>query len=294
MKKKVIGLLLLLCMVLGIVACGKDEGKDESEDEGKNAGSNSATVITIEGKKYDLADDFQKVVGQMVKDGILVYDRKQENDGYINYIYDENGCLSKSDVKDVQINATEKMLNQENGLVFSTYNISSKVAFETTDGINDSSTMAELDELDKYISGVVGANYIALYQGGQYVDLEKYSDLCEEYITSTEEMTPAEATKKYMPYGLVLQPQSFNGQLWMLMNKDAYLGARFRQDVEKYEYNKMQIMLLLAATDSYEMMKEGKIKSYNIISYTGNEKVMVSFQHYTYDPKWDVSKFDAK
>ena len=294
MKKKVIGLLLLLCMVLGIVACGKDEGKDESEDEGKNAGSNSATVITIEGKKYDLADDFQKVVGQMVKDGILVYDRKQENDGYINYIYDENGCLSKSDMKDVQINATEKMLNQENGLVFSTYNISSKVAFETTDGINDSSTMAELDELDKYISGVVGANYIALYQGGQYVDLEKYSDLCEEYITSTEEMTPAEATKKYMPYGLVLQPQSFNGQLWMLMNKDAYLGARFRQDVEKYEYNKMQIMLLLAATDSYEMMKEGKIKSYDIISYTGNEKVMVSFQHYTYDPKWDVSKFDAK
>lgn len=290
MKKKVIGLLLLLCMVLEIVACGKDEGKDE----GKNAGSNSATVITIEEKKYDLADDFQKVVGQMVKDGIVVYDRKQENDGYINYIYDENGCLSKSDVKDVQINATEKMLSQENGLVFSTYNISSKVAFETTDGINDLSTMAELDELDKYISGVVGANYIALYQGGQYVDLEKYSDLCEEYITSTEEMTPAEATKKYMPYGLVLQPQSFNGQLWMLMNKDAYLGARFRQDVEKYEYNKMQIMLLLAATDSYEMMKEGKIKSYDIISYTGNEKVMVSFQHYTYDPKWDVSKFDAK
>ena len=37
-----------------------------------------------------------------------------------------------------------------------------------------------------------------------------------------------------------------------------------------------------------------KIKSYDIISYSANSKVLVDFQHYTYDPNWDASKFDAK
>ena len=56
MRKKLISLVLAVSMILGLTACG----------------GNSPCTITIEGKKYDLSDDFQDVVSEMVKNDISV------------------------------------------------------------------------------------------------------------------------------------------------------------------------------------------------------------------------------
>lgn len=283
MKKRIVSLLLAVGMVFGLTACGGGAGAAKAKD--------NPMVVTIEGKQYDLTGDLQEVVGQMVKDGIVVYD-SELNEGRSYWYYDENAQLTVSE-ESGQLLAKEYpirlLFSDENiELIVSRYELSRKVTFETVDGITEISTKEELESVENYTQ--LGAAYYALYMDGKMVDPEAFRDTLEEYLDATEEMSMSEATEQFFPQGRCMN--YFDLQLYQLMTKNVYAGRDFRNRVEQEQQRHIETTLLfmLATEEAYRLLKEGEIETYDIIIYGGG----VSYEHYSYDPDWDASKFGER
>ena len=87
-KTKVALLILILCIAGGVIAF-------------IFLGKKQPNLITVEGLKYDLSEDFQKVVGKMAEDGVKVsrasgtYQFYDEDGKYIN---GSSGLMEGADI----------------------------------------------------------------------------------------------------------------------------------------------------------------------------------------------------
>lgn len=281
MKKKIISLVLAASMMLGLVACGGASG---------GGASNNPMIVTIEGNQYDLTGDLQEVVGQMVEDGIVVFDKEYGIDGVDEWIfwnYDENGQLTVSEDWG-QVSARENSLYQNSDLIVSRYELSGKVTFETVDGITETSTKEELESVENYTQ--MGNAYYALYMDGKMVDPEAFRDTLEEYLDATEEKPMSEATEQFFPQGRCM---CFGDpRLYQQMTQNTYVGRNFRERIEQEQqpYTETLLLFMLATEEAYKLLKEGEIETYDIIIYGGG----VFYEHYSYDPDWDASKFGER
>lgn len=317
MKKKIISLILAVCMTLGLAACnnapvngaGNEAGKDEEGKEGDagmglnfdlfsgadtdtNATSEIMTV-TINGEKYDLSDEFQKVVGEMVKNGLQPIEPSQMIE------YDENGKYLKvyklSDYTDsiTVIFARESSIISFNPeicpiivdeyLFYEKYNCT----FKTADGITQDSDEDDLKELEGYvpyrgIRGVRGEACIALYVDGKIVDLEEYRDEYEAWLKDAEEEGTASASKnrldaKYYP-------------LYSRMQEICSLDSIER--CIELPYLEEEMLLTFAMQEACEKLEAKEIESFDIVHYSYEpEGMAVQFYHYYYDENWNSSKF---
>ena len=271
MKKRIISLILALSMVLGMTACGKKE-------------PNASMIITIEEKQYDLSGDFQEVVGQMVTDGIVVFDFE----GTTTWLYDESGHCAESEVPERQVYARASLLYPDIGLVMNSYGITRKTSYETVDGVTNNSTLEEIAALENHIQ--MGNFYYALYTDGKQVDFESFRDTYDAYLSATEELVLKEATEQYFPVGPTIHIRPGNS-LYQSMTIDNCVGQNFRTLVETGLYWEPTLLVMLAAADAYELLKKGVIESYDIIIYSQGD---VTYEHYFYDPNGTESKYNVR
>ena len=278
MKKRIVSLVLAVGMVFGLTACGGGAG----------AAKDNPMVVTIGGNQYDLTGDFREVVGQMVKDGIVVYD-SELNEDWSYWYYDENAQLTVSE-ESGQLLASEKpiYLYENTDLIVSRYDLSRKVPFETVDGITETSTKEELESVENYTQ--MGFAYYALYMDGKMVDPEAFRDTLEEYLDATEEKPMSEATEQFFPQGRCMNFADI--RLYQQMTQNAYVGREFRNRIEQEQqpYTETVLLFMLATEEAYRLLTEGKIETYDIIIYGGG----VFYEHYSYDPDWDESQFGER
>lgn len=277
MKKKWISILLTLSMALGLTACG---------------GGNAVCKVTVEGKEYDLSADFQDVVGEMVKNDIMV----------INMVtragYDEDGKFVRIDITDrgdIWCYAQERPTNariNENPIIFAQYEMGlGDIEFKTAQGIDDSSDAGDVKKLEGYVPQMGLYNkgdetYAAMYIDGKVVDLEQYEDIFDEWVEEVEESGFMEAKEKYLE-NVFYYPASSR----ILNNGMDIERIGDWLDDERY-YAKEEMLIAFAAQEAGELLEAGKIDSYDIIFYEEMDgEMIVNYYHYYYDDNWDQNKF---
>lgn len=311
MKKRIISLILAVCMTLGLAACNNapvtGAGKDEEGKEGDaglglnfdlfsgagtdtNATSEIMTV-TINGEKYDLSDDFQKVVGEMVKNGL-----QPMNPQYMK-IYDENGkYMNHRDTSDLQNAFYAWEVSYAPTLEFSTIIVDRyefrnswkhDYTFETVDGITQDSDADDLEVLEGYqpCRGLLDLKRDAcraIYVDGKIVDLEEYRDVYEEWLKEAEENGYSAAFEKYLT-GLYAN-ELILGFPYHTVNVEDY--------AEQISYLEKNMLMAFAYQEAAEALEAGEIRSVDIIWYEENsEGLNVNYIHYYSDENWDRDKF---
>ena len=279
MRKKLISLVLAVSMVLGLTACG----------------GNSPCTITIEGKKYDLSDDFQDVVSEMVKNDISVVAMMRM------MAYDEDGKFVQMDMNDIgaiRCYAEERPVvpMPDNHIIVARYEIGTgEIDFKTAQGITDNSSSRTIRGLDGYVPQMGlyikdDETYAAMYIDGKIVDLQDYEDVFEDWVEEAEDSGIAVAIKEYLPNSFYFPASSrflSNNALWQ-WDVDKLFE-------EKSYYIKEDLLIAFAAQEAGEMLEDGKIESYDIILYEDRkgDEMIVSYYHYFYDEDWDMEKFRA-
>lgn len=317
MKRKIIALVMAICVAVGAAGCGDAAENDGSirndrnaEDDGRfenggSAGNGESTenggskgsgisIITIDGEKYDLSDDFQKVVGKMVKNGLQPIDDTMAP----LRTYDEDGKYSKawdfSDYTDSTILVLGRerpiMLNTEIcSIIVDRYIFTGKYncIFETADGITQDSDEDDLKELEGYVPyrGIIqvkSEGCRALYVDGKIVDLEEYRDEYEAWLKDAEEEGTASASKNRL--------DAKHYPSYSRMQEICSLDSIER--CIELPYLEEEMLLTFAVQEACEKLEAKKIKSFDIVHYSYEpEGMMVEFEHYYYDENWDSSKF---
>lgn len=279
MRKKLISLVLAVSMILGLTACG----------------GNSPCTITIEGKKYDLSDDFQDVVSEMVKNDISVVAMMRM------MAYDEDGKFVQMDMNgigEIRCYAEERPVVQmpDNHIIVARYEIGTgEIDFKTAQGITDNSSSRTIRGLDGYVPQMGlyikdDETYAAMYIDGKIVDLQDYEDVFEDWVEEAEDSGIVVAIKEYLPNSFYFPASSrflSNNALWQ-WDVDKLFE-------EKSYYIKEDLLIAFAAQEAGEMLEDGKIESYDIIFYEDRkgDEMIVSYYHYFYDEDWDMEKFRA-
>lgn len=277
MKKKVCCVLIVLCMVLGLTACGA---------------KGDVMSVAIGGKTYNLSEDVQDIIGMMVDDGILAVDFNTQR------LYDEEGKVSDKRMIDminedpdgkmvVYISEIPANPSPDYNPIVSQYMIGcEEIEYKTIHGIGYKSDEKSIKSLDGYIPYTARINaknmaYAALYIDGSLVDLEEYEDLLEDLLKDAEETNLMRAVREYMPES-TYYPQGCS----FLINPET--------PTEIYDEDAIEgsLLLALAAQEAGELLSEGDIDSYDIIVYEKHEDGMqVAYYHYFYDDNWQLSKF---
>lgn len=298
MKRKLIALLMAICCVAaGLAGCGDDGGNDRSEKSTdkdislKNifGGGSEISVVTIEGEKYDLSEDFQKVVRKMAKNGLYPVDIRSY------YVYDEDGKYSKkSNSSDFQDSAIRFIVGEMPlvnnielcSIIYDVYEFGARFdcTFETPDGITQDSDEDDLKELEGYVPyrGIVRSDVkacIALYVDGKIVDLEEYRDEYEAWLKDAKE----EGFENAMH-------ERVDGKHIPKFSPIRSVDIETAMEIETYFENDM--LLVFAVQEACEKLEAKKIDSFDIVRYAYEpEGMMVEFGHYFYDENWDYNKF---
>ncbi len=291
MKKKLLSVLLMTCMVLGLTACG---GVGEK-----------APIVTIEGNKYNLSEDFQEVVGSMVADDLVV-----SNMGILMYVYDEDGKLLEVVEKDED--ATPNIVAMENRVgadeafdeleeelgdfVRKFYFISGReVDFESGLKISEDSKKKDVKEIkgltklspSKYNSD----SYGAIFVDDELIKIEDFEDAFEEWKEICDEEGFMAACEEVIPN---MHYAAFESKMLMAdylkFNKD-YESTKLAAESAGVEL-KEDIMLALAMQDACMKLEEGDAESVSIIRFNLNDdNVYMEYTEYYFVEDWDSSKF---
>ncbi len=277
MKRKVCCLMIVLCMVLGLTACGA---------------KGDVTSVTIGGKTYNLSEDVQDIIGMMVDDGILAVDFNTQR------LYDEDGKVSDKHMTDMgKGDPDEKMVVYISEIpanplpdcnhIVSQYMVGyEEIEYKTTHGISYKSDEKSIKSLDGYVPYTARINaqntaYAALYIDGSLVELEEYEDLLEDLLKDAEETGLMLAVREYMPE-TTYYPKGCSFLINQQMPTDIYAEDAIEGS----------LLLALAAQEAGELLSDGDIDSYDIIVYEKHEDGMqVAYYHYFCDDNWQLSKF---
>lgn len=319
MKRKLIALLMAICCVTaGFAGCGDADGNDRSEkstdkdrsekstDNDKSekstdndislknifGGGSGISVVTVEGEKYDLSDDFQKVVGKMAENGLYPVDDLK------GVVYDEDGKWLKewnsSDYTDsaIDISVMELPRGSESAIIYDKYTFGGyyDCTFETSDGITQDSDEDDLKELEGYVpyKNIVNVDSeacIALYVDGKIVDLEEYREEYEEWLKDAKE----EGVKNAMNERVDVNYTATCCQVSRYLS----LNVELETAMEEVPYFENDMLLVFAVQEACEKLVAGKIDSFDTVRYACvlPQGIMFEFVHYFYDENWDYNKF---
>ena len=301
MKKKVIVLFLAVNMMLGLVACNKgvepEEGlegavtsTEATEEASKEIYGEAKAVmqVTMEGKQYDLAQDFKTVVGQMVQDGFEV-----QNDIYLK-AYDENGemvdLVSGAAADRNVIYAYEMSQSAQISPVRRRNICLQKVGdFSTVDGIGATSTGEELKGLQGYLVSEADGHVSSfiLYVDGKLVDLEAYRETYDNWVKDVNKLGASEAYNKYL-YDARLYYKS------IVMNETVMRDdASVSELLEETGFTE-QMLLTFAAMDAGQKLEKEEVGSYALVTYSYREEIGVKVEYTYYYLDKEATQYDKK
>ena len=295
MKKKLLTVLLTMCMVAGLSACG-------------NKGHKFAE-ITIEGEKYNFSQDFETVVKALNENDVQVrsYTRSRYYDIMHPDVFDEDCKLVKAEERDdiflfADYAPLEKYVSSaadwdaEDLVIKMYFFYNSSAEYITASGIEYDSDSDDLKDLKGYskmdlLNNYKHTTYGALYVDGKIVDLEKYEDEFEEWKDYVDENGFMEAMEEYLP----------NRQYYYLSScifADMYKSRRGYSELKDYcEATGMPLKNVMltnfAMHDAGEKLEDGKIKSYALVRYeaTDEDEVFMQYLEYSMDEDWDEDDY---
>lgn len=295
MKKKIVILLVVLCIMCNMTACGEKIGE-------------KAALITIDDKEYLLSGDMQEVVGTMVADGLRVMDYNYQK------MFDEQGKWSDEivrgacDVTCSEIDMTKFLLgftkedyeedSDEHGrFVRKTYqlvdmedkNIVSGLGISSIDDVEEA--MEQMKSL-KYTVAPYGADrYSSVLVDGNVLDFSEYEDELEAIEDLEDSFDKADG-------GIVVHcfPHIFG---FGVSSLESFSYCQTYEELEHFAKKKKmsldeELLLAFALEDAYVQLEEKEIERIMLITvdaYEDRELVYMSYYEYTLEDSWDPEKF---
>ncbi len=292
MKKKILVILMTMCMVVSLSSCGEKEHKFAD--------------ITIEGEKYNLSEDFEDVVKALNENDIQVVSYLHSS-MLKRSVYNEDCKLEKVEgcedsclyadytpVSKYHFPSEEK---NSDDLVIKIFELwKDTVEFETASGITWDSDEDDLKELEGYVKMDVvfwpnQTTYGALYVDGKIVDLENYEDEFEEWKNYLNENGFLKAMDKYLPNR---QYYHLTSRIWA----DLFMTSRTYEELkegcdEKGLPLKNVMLTNIAMHDAGDKLEDGKIESYALIRYESSKDggIFMSYQEYSIDEDWNEDDY---
>ncbi|MBR6665134.1 MAG: hypothetical protein IKL22_05370 [Lachnospiraceae bacterium] len=293
MKKRLLTVLLTICMVAGLSACGNNGHKFAN--------------ITIEGEKYNLSQDFEEVVKALNENDVQVCSFTRWGNSISKpYVFDEDCKLVKSEGReDIFLYADYAPVSKYRysavdvdveDLVIKSYVFYGGAEYITASGIEYDSDSDDLKDLKGYSKMDILFNYKqttygALYVDGKIVDLEKYEDEFEEWKDYVDENGFGEAMEEYLPNR---QYYHLSSRIW----SDMYKSRRSYSELKDYCEDtgmplKNVILTNFAMHDAGEKLEDGKIESYTLVRYetTEDDEVFMQYLEYSMDEDWDEDDY---
>lgn len=305
MKKKTkIGLLILiliLCIAGGIIAifC---------------FGKKQPNLITVEGHKYDLSEDFQKVVGKMAEDGVKVsrasgtYQFYDEDGKYIN---GSSGLMEGADIFAEERDRTgrfypdtaEEIKDDHGNLiskVFYLYDMEDKeiisdFGIATADDIEDKLDTKTFIETDSPLQTRGDYAYTAVFVNGKPLDFSDYEEQLEElkeYEYSPEQNVGG-IVLKFAPHYPAFTTR-FYSDFYKTCHTYEQLEATSKEDYHSLDED---LLILFALEDAYQQLEDEKIESFMVISFGVEEDDEIAnmyYEEFYFDNDWDPKKFLAR
>lgn len=294
MKKRLTAILLTLCMTCGIMACGAKEEK--------------ASVLSVDGKEYDLTGDFRDVVGAMVKDEIkvtsltgqwLLYDEKGK------YVTGSSGLKEGYDIVAQEQNQTNRFDPETAEEVAEEYGYFIRKDFYLNDledkdvvsGLGIASFKDVEEKLDKELFCETGNSthavgdevYMAVFVNGEALAFSSYEDELEdvkEYSSDRKSLL-----KEFFPHISAIGMSRLCG--------DVFLGCLSYEELEETA-DKLSVpleetlLLIFALEDAYEKLEDEEIESFFVLSFGidgEDEAVNMGYSEFYFDKRWSEEKF---
>ncbi|MBR6666151.1 MAG: hypothetical protein IKL22_10615 [Lachnospiraceae bacterium] len=305
MKKKtkitLLILILILCIAGGIIAFLFFRKKQPN-------------IITVEGQKYDLSEDFQKVVGKMVEDDIKVsrasgsYQLYDEDGKYIN---GSRGFTDGADIFAEERDRTgrfypdtaEEIKDDHGNLiskVFYLYDmedneIISDFGIATADDIEDKLDTKTFIETDSPIQTRGDYAYTAVFVNGKPLDFSAYEEQLEEFkeYEYSPEHNVGGIVLKFAPHY-----QAFSTRFYSDIYKTHQTYEQLEVSFERHSNSlDEELLILFALEDAYQQLEEEETESFMIISFgveEDDEIVNMCYEEFYFDDDWDPKKFLAR
>lgn len=289
MKKQFLSLTIMFSILCGLCACGADK---------------APTIITIEGKSYDLSGDFQEVVGNMVKDDLQVV--SAYSNGLDYNIYDEDGKIDKNtdfDKDEPYIYAIERSEvitpdDEELGcLIQKMYLLDANAEFNSIIGFNSDSKKKDIKNLGGFMECVPvrmrnSDAYGALFVDGKAVDFSEYEDDYEEWKEMLDEEGYKRTFDKFFPkpWYPKLVCRIFYADFMKMSNT----YDEFETRAEEVGISlKEEIMLAFAMQDACERLEDEEIESLVSVKVevTEEDDIIMEYIEFYFDAEWDDDKF---
>ena len=289
MKKKIIAMLLVLCMACSATACGGSEKK--------------ISVVTVEGKEYDLTGEFQNVVGTMVKNGTRVASVSGNwnlygEDG--NMVSDSSALEEGYDIAAGEWDQTDRFAPEkkeqlvaergyfirtdfylddmeENGIV-SDLGISSVKSVEKN---IDEEMFLEIEGGNSaYINGTRG--YVGVFVNGEALDFSDYEDELEELKSYTVTGYNRLINERF-PNMSAIGIGILNGDIFrMAQTYDELAEIMDKRSVSLEN----ELLVWFAFEDAYERLEAGMADDFAFVSFgipEDNNTVNMSYHRFYFD-----------
>lgn len=297
MKKKIIATLLVLCLACSATACGGSEKK--------------ISVVTVEGKEYDLTGEFQNVVGTMVKNGTRVASVSGNwnlygEDG--NMVSDSSALEEGYDIAAGEWDQTDRFAPEkkeqlvaergyfirtdfylddmeENGIV-SDLGISSVKSVEKN---IDEEMFLEIEGGNSaYINGTRG--YVGVFVDGEALDFSDYEDELEELKGYTVTGNGGLVGERFPDMSAI--------SIGLLCG-DLFRGCRTYDELKEIMDKRSlslenELLVWFALADAYERLEDGKADHFAFVSfgvYDEKGTVNMSYHQFFFDKTWSEEKF---
>ena len=297
MKKKIIAMLLVVCMACSVTACGGSEKK--------------VSVVTIGGEEYDLTGAFRDVVGAMVKNGTKV----ASVSGKWNLYGEDGNIVSGSsaleegyDIAAGEWNQTDRFAPEkkehllaergyfirtdfylddmeENGIV-SDLGISSVKSVEKN---IDEEMFLEIEGGNSaYINGIRG--YVGVFVNGEALDFSDYEDELQElksYKVTGYNRLIGERFPNMSAIGIGI----LNGDIFRMAQTYDELSEIMDKRSVSLEN---ELLVWFALEDAYEQLEAGNAESFIFVSFGISEEqetVNMMYSEFYFDKTWSEEKF---
>ncbi len=325
MKKRISATVLMLCMVIGLSACGDSARENANHDSNKETQKvsketevvkeNTPTVekghkfaeVTIEGEKYNLSHDFEDVIKSLAGNGIQV-GKFLVGSSLKPYVYNEDcKVIMGEKISDIQLYADYapvskyqvsgiEPLEDSGDMVIKIFELWQWVDYETASGIKTDSVKEEIESIDGYVrmdavSVPDQTTYGALYIDGEMVDLAEYEDEFEEWKNCLNKNGFKKAMEEYLPNRRYYHYSSRieSDRIEKSDNYDA-----FEKECEQLGLPLKNVMLNnFAMHDAGEKLEVGEIKSYTLLRYEAryDDGIYMKYLEYSIDEDWNEDDY---
>lgn len=323
--KKLLVILMTICIALGLSACGEDGQKNSDNDSAKETqnvtkeieehGGESATVekghkfaeVTIEGNKYNLSRDFEDVIKDLTRNGIQV-GKFLVGASLTPYVYNEDcKVITGEKISDIQLYADYAPVSQykvsgiqpledSGDMVIKIFELWQWIDYETASGIKTDSVKEDIESIDGYVkmdavSVPDQTTYGALYIDGEMVDLAEYEDEFEEWKNCLNENGFKKAMDKYLPNR---QYYYLTSRIWADMLKTSRNYEELKAGCDRNGLPLKNVMLTnFAMHDAGEKLEAGEIKSYTLLRYEAryDDGIYMQYLEYSIDEDWNEEDY---